>query len=46
MPKFMNTMIEQGVGVDSRALRVCLAACDAVWCSATHQQRNATRHEL
>ena len=37
MVKYMNTLIEQGLGVDSKTLRVCLAACDAVWCSATHQ---------
>ena len=34
--KYMNTLIEQGLRVESRTLRVCLAACDAVWCSATH----------
>ena len=44
--KYMNILIEQGLGVDSRTLRVCLAACDAVLCSATHQQRNVTRHAL
>ena len=44
--KYINTLIEQGFGVDNRTLRVCLAACEAVWCSATHQQRNAKRHEL
>ena len=43
---YMNTLIEQGLGVDSRTLRVCLAACEAVWYSAAHQQRNATGHEL
>ena len=46
MVKYMNALIEQGLGVDSRTVRVCLAACDAVWCSATHQQPDATRHEF
>ena len=46
MVTYMNTLIEQGLGVDSRTVRVCLATCDAVWYSATHQQRNATRHEF
>ena len=40
MVKYMNTLIEQGLGVDNSTLRVCLAACDAVWCGATHLQRN------
>ena len=44
--KYMITLIEQSLGVDSKTLRVCQVACGAVWCSATHHQRNATRHEL
>ena len=42
MVKYMNTLIEQGLGVESRTLRVCPEACDAVWCSATHQHRILT----
>ena len=30
MVKYMNTLIEQGLAVHSRPLRVCLVACDAV----------------
>ena len=30
--KYMNTLIEQGLGVDSRPLRVRVAAGDTVWC--------------
>ena len=38
--KYLNILIDQGRGVDNRTLRVCLAACDAVRCNATHEQRN------
>ena len=41
MVKYANTLIEQGLVVDSVMLHLCLAACDPVRCSATHQQRNA-----
>ena len=44
--KYMDTLIEQGVGVESTSLRVCRAACGVVCCSATDEQQNETRHEL
>ena len=44
--KYMNPLIEQGLRVDSRTLRVRVAACNTVWYSATHQQQNSTRHQL
>ena len=36
--KYINTLIEQGLGVDGRTLRVCVVECEAAWYTATHQQ--------